>query len=126
MFSLVVSFLLARKFGSRIYVGLVSILIILVSFFSMMLPLSFPFHGSIYAAVGPGTPGVISELYFLTFEINRSIKIPGMVFLHYSFFLLVNLLGAILGYWTEKLFEKKVHQVRKEERVDLAGEDSRD
>ena len=96
------SFLLARKLGTRIYVLLVTILIIVVSLLSLGLPLSFPFYSYIYAAIGPGAPGVICELYFLTFEINRSMEINGMLFLHYSFFLLVNIVGAIIGYWIAK------------------------
>ena len=120
LLSMFSSFLLVRKFGSRIYVRLVTILIILVSLFSMglpvfnsgweyelkyPLPLSLPFYASIEWR--GGFPELsLYLLYFLTFEINRSVTpsyfFHGMLFLHYSFFLLVNVVGAVVGYWIGK------------------------
>jgi len=102
LLSIFLSFLLARKLGARIYVLLVTIKIILVSLLSLSFPLSFPFYSYIYAAVGPGSPGPVYELYFLTLEIHRSMETNGMLFLYYSFFLLVNIVGAVIGYWMSK------------------------
>ena len=125
LLSMSLSFLLERKFGTRIYVQLMAILIIVVSLFSTglpvfydgwdyelkyPLPLSFPFYASIKKVPGPVPlvvpyPGIYI-LYFLTFEISRSVTpfyfFQGMFFLHYSFFLLVNVVGAIVGYWISK------------------------
>lgn len=142
MLSLVVSFLLRIRFKGKVYVLFTAIALFLISLFSVgvpyireypagysiptyktieprhILPLSFPFCGHFYYSWWWGESQYY--LYFLTFEIVhfggvfKSIY-TGIYILLFSFFLLVNLLGAIFGYWTEKLFEKKVHQFRKEE-----------
>ena len=75
-----------------------------------ILPLSFPFRGFYKQSIWNGWCHYY--LYFLTFEIvhfsGHVVGIsPSIYILLYSFFLLVNLLGAILGYWIEKLFEEK-------------------
>lgn len=105
LLSLFLSFLLARKFGSRIYILSVTILIIVIPLFSVGLPLSFPFYAFIWAGIS-APEACIYGLYFLTFEINRSVTTSyffhRMFFIYYSFFLLVNVVGAILGYWISK------------------------
>jgi len=69
------------------------------------LPLSFPFCASVQKGmviIGPVFNYYL--LHFLTFEIVRG-YLPltlGELYLYYSFFLLVNLVGAIFGYWISK------------------------
>ena len=70
------------------------------------LPLSFPFYASVqkglYVIVGPVFNYYL--LHFLTFEFVRGYApfTLGWLCLYYSFFLLVNLVGAIFGYWISK------------------------
>jgi hypothetical protein len=113
LLSMFISFLLARKVSSRNYVQLVTILILVVSLVSIVLPLSFPFYALLEATQIP-EDGVY-VLYFLTFEIRKSfvtmhmhacmhifIRYFLMFFFHFLFFSLVNFVGAIIGYWIGK------------------------
>ena len=112
LLSMFLSFLLARKFSSRNYVRLVTILIIVVSLFSMGLPLSFPFYARLEVKGIMVPEARLYVLYFLTFEINRSVTSLFileilrysflMLFLHYLFFLLVNIVGVIIRHWIGK------------------------
>ena len=135
--SLFLSFVLARKFKGIIYVPLMIVVIVLVSLFSMGLPtstyspyyhpaydlgpltpLSFPFYASIYDIWVGHQPDYYYRLNFLTFQINEAFApVPfGTVCLHYSFFLLGNVVGAIVGYWVyksrflERLYKKSLYQ----------------
>ena len=141
LLSLVMSFLLLRRFKGKAYVLFTAIALFLISLFSVgvpyvreypasysiptyktieprhILPLSFPFRGHFYYRWWWGESQYY--LYFLTFEImhfgGSFMGIDsGIYILLFSFFLLFNLLGAILGYWIEKLFEEKAQRFRKE------------
>ena len=133
LLSILLSFLLARKFTGKIYVLLTTVFLALISLFSMglpshfpyrysptvwvydpksllyelksPLPLSFPFYASIqYSPIRVFPPRIYYLLHFLTFEFVRG-YVPftlGELYLYYSFFLLVNLVGAIFGYWISK------------------------
>jgi hypothetical protein len=126
LLSMFISFILARKFTGKTYVSLMTVLLILVSLFSMglprllpyyqyqstyelkyPLPLSFPFYASLQPVTVTGRPPPPIGLYllhFLTFEFVR-VYAPftlGWLCLYYSFFLLFNLVGAIFGYWISK------------------------
>jgi hypothetical protein len=134
LLSMFISFLLARRFRGKVYVLLMTMVLILVSLFSIgfpiiwrsidgdiiwqmnsaTIPLSFPFHASIseipYADLLPYYPRPLHplaydvELYFLTFQLVdfESIVITRHIIFLVSFFLPVNLVGAILGYWINK------------------------
>jgi len=113
LLSMVISFLLARRFSGKKYVLLMTILLVLVAFLSVLtIPLSFPFYVASYIEVTGGQ--VIDnmtmmnafqpyyDIVFLTLKIEGFE--PGTIqhidlVLVYSFFVLVNLLGAILGFW---------------------------
>ena len=129
LLSMLLSFLLAKKFTGKIYVLLMTIFLTLISLFSMglpslfryqdwgymevyelkyPLPLSFPFYASVQSSpYWPvhGPPRSYYLLHFLTFEIVRG-YVPTYIleplYLYYSFFLLVNIVGAIIGYWISK------------------------
>ena len=130
LLSMFMSFLLARKFRWRIYLILIAVMVALVSLFSVTvvclfplsrlfdpsrpLPLSFPFHVRIL--MPPTWVGIIYiyEIYFLTLKIGRFeiwywhrgqnmdlfLDFLGNVYLS---FLIINLVGAIFGYWISKL-----------------------
>jgi len=82
---------------------------------SPAIPLSFPFYVSIpevsYATINiypeprPLPPGYDVELFFLGFMIDGlyliHLKASHIIFL-VSFFLLINLVGAVFGYWISK------------------------
>ena len=134
LLSMFTSFLLARKFKVKIYILLMTVVLILVSLFSIgfpsvwrsaggiviwqvnlpAIPLSFPFYASIsevpYAYLLPYYPrpshplAYSVELYFLSFQPVgfESIVITRHIIFLVSFFLLINLIGAILGYWISK------------------------
>jgi len=139
LLSLVVSFLLLRGFKGKVYVLLTAIALFLISLFSVgvphvrehpagysvptyktiepqhILPLSFPFRGHYYRRFW----GSHYYLYFLTFEISHVSQsvigiYPRIYMLLLSFFLFINLSGAILGFSITKVFERKAQQFRKE------------
>ena len=75
-------------------------------------PLSFPFYASAFVEL-PAWPlpfdlsRVIYQIDFLTFEIisvtiDYSSFTLGTASIYFSFFLLVNIVGAIMGYWISK------------------------
>ena len=146
LLSIFISFLLTRKFKGKVYILLMTAVLILISLFSIgvpsiwgtlewhrlaveyygeettiwqlnipAIPLSFPFHASIseeypILLIRPGytpPPSYQIELCFLTSKIwandyvNRFLT-SEHIFLLLSSFLLVNLVGAILGYWISK------------------------
>ncbi len=144
LLSILLSFLLARKFTGKIYVLLTTVFLALISLFSMglpshfpyrysptvwvydpksllyelksPLPLSFPFYASVQKGIFIGPVINYYLLHFLTFEFVRD-YLPstlGVLYLYYSFFLLANIVGAIIGYWIskstilERLFKTKV------------------
>jgi len=140
LLSMFISFILARKFTGKTYVSLMTVSLILVSLFSMglpsrfdyyqyagfdayklehPLPISFPFYVSLQPVVVTlPRYGPIGSylLHFLTFDFVRD-YVPftlGDLYLYYSFFLLVNLVGAILGYWISKttFIEKLLKKVK--------------
>jgi len=136
LLSMFISFLLARKIKGKLYVLLITVVLILVSLFSIGFPriwdylgwryspeyifwqlnlpalaLSFPFH--VYFSLArlrfvppsPNPPIYDLNLYFLVFQLESFDRIylsTGYIILLVSFFLLVNLVGAILGYWISK------------------------
>ena len=127
LLSMLISFLLARKFRWKIYVALIAVIVTLISLFSVTviylypllvvwfwgkaypLPLSFPFHVCILRYSGYGLfYGV--DIYFLTLRIGYqgefslyntldAINFFGKVYIP---FLLINVVGAIFGYWISK------------------------
>jgi hypothetical protein len=127
--SIFLSFVLSRKFRGRSYALLTILITVVVSFFSASgweevivfnsdyyftptfpIPLSFPFYASIDISMGfispPGSPPMYGEyqFYFLTVEIGRFVfpLRSALFLLVYSFFVLVNLIGGIVGYWMGK------------------------
>jgi len=74
------------------------------------IPLSFPFYTLIDTTMGfiipPHLPPLYGyhQLYFLTAEIGRFVfpLRSDLFLLVYSFFILVNIIGAIIGYWIGK------------------------
>jgi len=130
LLSMFTSFLLARKFGRVTYVLLTTVALVFISFFSVGLPRAFsgrdyptpsyyplPFSFPFYSIDNPhshwGMLTVVSEsyeIYFLTFRIAEfwdfyplSQRSYNMIpFRFYLYFLLINLVGAILGYWISK------------------------
>jgi len=137
--SLFLSFVLARKLGSKTYGVLMIVVIVLVSFFSTVgiggwlrypwgcyilpvspVPLSFPFHTYI-RVIEPRMPGSSHyyHLDFLTVPIIGS-EVPvkcSLFLLIYSFFILVNIIGAILGYWIGKSAILKMKESKTREQV---------
>jgi len=144
LLSMFISFLLARRFGGKMYVPLMIVGLVLVSFFSVgvpeymyilrhpvhqpistdgvlpnnPLPLSFPFYSSVYHRRPMEFRDLEWEDYrlnFLTLILQEtrivSVGARGSVllsfswniyFLYFTFFLLVNIIGAIIGYWLSK------------------------
>jgi len=136
LLSMFISFILARRFKGKVYILLITVVLILVSLFSIGFPsvwdlggwyspqyrfwqlnlparaLSFPFH--VYSSLvrlrfvlpGPPIPPIYDlNLYFLVFQLESFDRIylsTGYIILFVSFFLLVNLVGVILGYWISK------------------------
>jgi hypothetical protein len=128
LLSMFISFLLARRFRWKTYVALTTIIVALVSLFSVTvvylyplplfdvrvkqypLPLSFPFHVCIWRYSGYGFRYGV-EIYFLTLRIgHQSLWLaPSSMFDIMNFFgkvyisfLLINVVGAIFGYWISK------------------------
>ena len=154
LLSMFISFLLARRFGGRMYVPLMIVGLVLVSFFSVGIPefrfgqrvwpmernavllhnpvpLSFPLYASSvkYETDEAYRGDMLYQLYLFNFVIREHLIffysfIPSKTFnlgmfdyvLYYSFFMLVNMVGAILGYWLGKatfidhLFKKGTKQ----------------
>ena len=129
LLSMFMSFLLARRFRWKIYLILIAVIVALVSLFSLTvvclfpfsqlfdryrpLPLSFPFHVRIYMPHTFAGTSYIFEIYFLTLKIGNlgisyMTRLPNMdYFLDflgkvYLSFLIINFVGAILGYWISK------------------------
>ena len=97
--------------------------------FENPLPLSFPFYASLTLEnIGISTGTQYYQLHFLTLIFHRDWvqgTSPGMIWLNISwsdyilycsFFILVNIVGAVLGYWLskqhfiEKLLKKRTNQ----------------
>ena len=144
LLSLVLSLLLARKL-SKIYAIAMIIIVGLLSFFSAFglpkvtrihsrfvkpvspVPLSYPFYAYVYRYQTPPDPedpymgGLIEDAYSLDVlgmridSLRLSIMHLEDAGLYYSFFLLVNLIGAIIGYWisragfVDRLLKRKIH-----------------
>jgi len=133
LLSMFVSLLLARKFKGKIFVPLMTAVLILVSASSIgfpsvwgsygrdtfwqvnlrTIPLSYPFyvnipnthHATINLLQYRFPPTYDMELFFFMFMIDDVILISlqlSHIILLVSFFLLVNLVGAIFGYWISK------------------------
>ena len=141
LLSMLISFLFARKLKGKAYVLLMTVVLILVSLFSIgfpsvwgstggntiwqvnlpAIPLSFPFHISISRPIiillhdvpipecfrlHPLPPMYEIRLYFLTIQIWSNLDwwllTSQDIILLVSSFLVINLVGAILGYWISK------------------------
>ncbi len=150
LLSMFMSFLLARRFQGKLYAFLITVTLVVASFFSTgfptcflcefsslsdfelrtqnngmllkdLLPLSFPFYASVYLyRPNLRTIAETYQLHFLTLKFRESpvfVSVgPGIgdtvyltlyftwthYILYFSFFLLVNIVGAITGYWIEK------------------------
>ena len=72
------------------------------------LPISFPFISRVYLfdSTRDSNPVEVYDLFFLGMQINREYTasfpagfLASKGFLYYSFFLLVNIIGSIIGYW---------------------------
>jgi len=118
-----VSYLLRRRFQGKRYVILVFVVTVLVSFFSTgygwkiidgslyttlpPLPFSFPFLSILDSYLTMNWDSlhfvIAYDVYFVTIWITRLESSPLLMqFLlvpAFSFFLLVNIIGAIIGYW---------------------------
>ena len=128
LLSMFISFLLARRFRWKTYVALTTVIVALVSLFSVTivylyplplfdvrvkqypLPLAFPFYVSIRRLSGYGFYYVF-EIYFLMLRIEHPILSlsPASMLDIISFFgkiympfLLINVVGATFGYWISK------------------------
>jgi hypothetical protein len=147
LLSMFTSFLLARRFKGKVYVLLMTVVLILMSLLSIgfpsvwgtlssvniildgttvwqvnlpAIPLSFPFHASIsepppiniagdWMPPIPFPPLYSVKLYFLAYQVWTNEMLGPLhlltsehIVLLLPFFLLVNLVGAILGYWISK------------------------
>jgi len=70
------------------------------------LPLSFPFYTSIHLITQNGYIVEHFDLKFLEAQIGRQYDddlLIGKGFLYYSFFLLINVIGVVIGYWVEQI-----------------------
>jgi len=141
-----ISFILAKKFTGKTYVSLMAVSLTLVSLFSTglpsrfeyyryfdayklehPLPISFPFHASIkYPPMhARPPPTVIYFVHFVTVKIVICYApfTLGELYLYYSFFLLVNFVGAIFGYLISKTtFIERYLARRKTEEKDLVDD----
>ena len=127
LLSMLISFLLARKFRWKIYVALIAVIVTLISLFSVTviilhplnttlswvqgnnypLPLSFPFYVCIFNIGGYCGGCYHVSIYFLTLRIDYQSWLSPYMSLDffakvYIPFLLINIVGAILGYWINK------------------------
>jgi hypothetical protein len=126
---MLLSFVSIKRLGGSKYVLLMTILVALISFFSAFsilrvipygstyyfapnppIPLSFPLYASLdtdwlFDASLDFPPRYgFYELHFLTLEIG-DLLFPftsDLLILFYSLFILVNIIGAIIGYWIGK------------------------
>lgn len=75
------------------------------------LPLSLPFYASFY----PSLSAPYYLIYFLTVKLHDLGRYPtaGRFILDFTFFLLINLVGAIFGYWLSKATFIERYFVRK-------------
>jgi hypothetical protein len=148
--SLFLSFVLARKLRGIICVLLMTVFIVLASFFSAFgwlgenggnrpiapvnpLPLSFPFYASVYTVekpphARPPSAYDVYEVRVLTTGIARDnppLTANKGIFV-YSLFLLTNIVGAIIGYWLgksailERLFRTKIILSNKQSKNQLS------
>jgi len=162
LLSMLISFLLARKLRGKIYVLLMTVVLILVSLSSIgfpsvwrstggdtiwqvnlpVIPLSFPFHISIsrplmirlhdvpipdFFRLHPLPPTYEIGLYFLTIQIWSNLDwwllTSQDIILLVSSFLLINIVGAIIGYWISKTtFIGRYFARRKTEEKDLVDD----
>jgi len=123
-----ISLLFARKFRRKMFASLTIIAIGLISFLSVgfpsffaysksfyhnpiillkvenPLPLSLPFYTNIIIHCGDFGCSPNYEIYFLSVKLSALGTYPtlGGFILGYTFFLLLNLVGAIFGYWISK------------------------
>jgi hypothetical protein len=134
LLSMFISLILARKFKGKVFVSLMTAVLILISVSSIgfpsvwgpwrgytfwhlnlpAIPLSLPFYISIREVYhytinlpSPHPPGYDVELFFLRSTIDGLgfylINLTASyIILLVSFFLLINLVGAIFGYWISK------------------------
>ncbi len=134
LLSMFMSLLLARKFKGKVFVLLMTPVLIIISVSSIgfpsvwssyygiifwqmnspAIPLSFPFHVSMRetyrytSSIHPTPPGYDVKLFFLWSTIDGLLGFylinltASYITLLASFFLLVNLVGAIFGYWISK------------------------
>lgn len=131
LLSILISFLLAKRFGRVTYVLLTTVSLVSISFLSFglpdvtssgrdyptpsyyPLPFSFPFYSIDNAHPSWGMLAVLAESYKLCFLTFRIAEFWGFyplsqtsylitLFRFYSYFLLVNVGGAIFGYWISK------------------------
>lgn len=127
----ILSFLVNGKFQGKKYVAIMITITLLISFFSAFgwievsqrmsytgincyirpifpIPLSFPFFAYVERAR--------YDLFFFVWRINREythIFLASRGFLYYSLFLLVNIIGSIIGYWINKTrFVERIHKER--------------
>ena len=125
LLAILLSFLFARKLKGIAYTALMIIILSLVSSLSAfglpkittildttfikpnsIVPLSYPFHAYVYSYQTP--PGWILEIYSLDVlgiridSLDLSVMHLEDGFLYCSFFLLVNVIGAVIGYWISK------------------------
>ena len=119
LLSIFISFLLARRFSGKIYVPLIVVAMILISISSVgwitiinehrigvepqgTLPLSFPFNTIKIYVLGSWP---VYSLRFLEFQIievfpeHKWLLSSEQFLLIYTFFLLVNIVGILIGYW---------------------------
>ena len=145
LLSMFISFLLARKFKGKIYVALMVVALVLISASSVgwiifsdgqrhvveprcTPPLSLPFNfirTYVQLTWRRGSWPVYS-LRFFEFQIVEVFSerlSSGQVLLIYTFFLLVNIVGAIIGYWISKTtFIGRYFARRKTEEKDLVDD----
>lgn len=139
----ILSFLVNRKFQGKKYVAIMITITVLTSFFSVFgwievtqrttytgtycyirpilpLPLSFPFFTYVYLfdSTRDSSPVEVYDLFFLGGRINREYThwFPASRgFIYYSFFLLVNIVGSVIGYRLSKMdFAEPVLRKRRE------------
>lgn len=120
------SFLLGRKLREAVYVSCMIVISSVVSFLSLPfspLSLSYPFYAYTYSYQDeipspiPGELGfvIVVDVYVLAvlgYEIYKKSSFGFHTYENvfcFSFFTLINLTGAILGYVFTKLFFKKVY-----------------
>lgn len=124
---MILSFVANVRFHGKKYAATMIAFTVLISFFSAFgwievtqrmsyvyihwyikpffpLPISFPFFARVYLfdSTRDSNPVEVYDLFFLGVRINREYTgsfLASRGFLYYSFFLLVNIIGSIIGYW---------------------------